>query len=62
MDKLETAKAELRDEHRLKFGTDYCWTYKYNELRILCAVVFRGTIHECLTRHGIAATEWFNYN
>ena len=36
----------LREDHRIKLGTDYAVTQKYKEIHLLCAEVFLPTILE----------------
>lgn len=58
---MDALKEDLRENHRLKFGTDYCWTLKYNEVRVMCHKVYKETISEVAIQHGINVVEWFVY-
>jgi len=43
---LDELKEHLREEHRLKFGVDYCWIWKYNRLSILSDDVWAPLLRE----------------
>lgn len=45
---------KLRNEYRIKQGTDYSLTYKYSELHLLCGDVYRDTIMEVAAEFGLA--------
>jgi hypothetical protein len=45
---LDDLKEHLRDEHRLKFGYDYCWIWKYGKLAILSDEVWVPLLKEAV--------------
>ncbi len=51
----------MREEHRLKLNVDYSYTIKYEELRILCAEVFKEAITEYADRFGIKIVSFHTY-
>ena len=60
-EKIETFKHRLREERRIKFSCDYGLTFKYNELRIMCPVVYKEHIAEVAEELGIIIKEYFTY-
>ncbi len=59
---LENFKERLRQEWRIKRGTDYSYTLKYGDLRVLCDLAFQETIQEVAAEAGLTVMEWFPYN
>lgn len=59
---LESLKEDLREERRLKFGCDYCWTFKYGKLRVLTDEIWFDTIKEFAKKHNVKIDEWFIYD
>lgn len=57
----ERALHELREEHRLKYGTDFATTFKYGELHVLCHTVFEDQIRETLEKHNVPVASWHTY-
>ena len=52
---------KLREEHRLKLNTDYSYTHKYGETRILCASVFYDTINQVAVEFGLNIKGYYTY-
>lgn len=52
---------ELRDEFRLKLNVDYAMTRKYDELHILCDMVYAETINEVAEKRGIKIDSLHTY-
>lgn len=53
LERLVQAKAVLRDENRVKFGTDYSLTVKYGEVHVMCQIVYAAVIEGVFIRHQI---------
>ena len=45
-DKIEKMDFLMRDERRIKKGTDWNYVVNYQELHILCSPIYRGVIEE----------------
>lgn len=52
MDKLQQFVDALR-ERRVKKGVDYCYTFKYGQVRVLCHDVFADAVREVARECGI---------
>lgn len=52
----------LRNEFSLKENTDYAYTYKYNNLHILCNEVWIPTIQEEAKKFNIEITRFHTYS
>ena len=59
--RLEDWSFHLRDEHRLKKGTDYNYTFKYGKLYVLTCEVWVDILKEHLEEYEITVEEWFTY-
>lgn len=59
--RVTCALRELREEHRLKEGTDFAMTYKYGERHVLCTSVFEDSLREVLAKHGVPVATWHTY-
>jgi len=57
---LVTTITKLRDEHRVKHGTDYAVLHKYGEIHILTARVWQPTIQREFDNAGLTITT-FHY-
>lgn len=51
----------LREEHRVKLHVDYTYTYKHQELRILCHHVWKDLIIEYAKKHGVTILDIYTY-
>ncbi len=51
----------LRNEHRLKNGTDYAIVSKYDEIRLMCSLIYVETIQEVAKENDIEFFEVFTY-
>ena len=58
LEKLKEALAEIR----IKWATDYCWTYKYGKLHVLCNAVWVESIKEQATKCQVEIDEILTYN
>jgi hypothetical protein len=61
VNRLEQFKHNLY-ENRIKWATDYCWTYKYGELRIMCDEVWVESIKEEAEKLGIEIKEFLTFS
>lgn len=59
-DEVDDVTIELQKE-RIKRGTDYSFTIKYNTLRIICSEVFKDAIKEAFARNNIEVTKFYTY-
>jgi hypothetical protein len=59
--KLEEFWLKLRNDHRLKLNCDFSYTFKYNELHILCSKHFKDEIEEQAIKFGILINSFHAY-
>lgn len=59
-DDIDDVTIEL-SEDRIKRGTDYSLTFKYNVLRIMCAEVSKDSIEAAFAKRNIEITQIFTY-
>lgn len=59
--RVNLALHELREDFRLKAGTDFAMTYKYGERHVLCSSAFEGCLREVLAKHEVPVTTWHTY-
>lgn len=55
---FDAMKLRLRNDFRIKEGTDYAILIKYRKVAILCIEVYRARIEEVAEQHGIVVNEW----
>ncbi len=58
MDKIEAMKVRLRNDFRLKEGTDYAILHKYDNTFILCIDVYKERLEQVAAEHGVIVSEW----
>lgn len=55
-------KSDLRNDHRIKDGTDYSIIEKQNERTLTCHAAFFDTILEVARNHGVTFKRAFMYD
>ncbi len=55
-DKLKEMTDVMREEHRIKHGTDWNYVVHYGEVHILCPEVYKESIAEYMDRFNIKGT------
>lgn len=58
---LEKLIEALRDNHRLKFGIDYGYAFKYNKLHIICDKYYIQCIQDEANNCGVTIKNIFGY-
>jgi len=55
----EAMKLRLRNDFRIKYGTDYSLVHKYGKTVITCFEVYKDRIEAVAEEHGVKVDRWF---
>lgn len=59
--RLNMMVGNLREEHRLKQNIDYAFTYKYEQLHVVCQEVYEDLIREACAKHSFQVISLHTY-